>query len=402
METVSGRAAPLLVGVDMGYGHLRAAWALAEALGVAVERADLGPLASPFDRCLWRASREAYERLSRLSQHPVLGRAFRGPLERLTAIRPEATDGRAADRAARALARLVARGFGARLCERLTASGRPLLTTFYAPAIAADLRTAAPISCVVTDSDAHRVWAPLDGGRSRIHYLVPTPTVARRLASYGVRQHRLTLTGFPLPPSLEAGAEAALARRLQRLGGSGHAPPRLSFAVGGAGAQAQRARDLLVALEGPLRAGELRLALVAGLRTRLAHRFRAWADEVLGDRRDAVEVVAATDFATLYRRFNALLADSEALWTKPSELCFYAALGLPLVLDDPVGDHERANARWVLAAGAALPRPQPAETAGALRRWLAEGRLADCARAGFERLPRGGARAIAEIVFSGT
>ncbi len=401
METGSGRAAPLLVGVDMGYGHLRAAWALADTLGVTVERADRGPLASSFDRCLWRASREAYEHLSRLSQHPVLGRAFHGPLERLTAIRPEAAGGPAADRAARTLARLVARGFGARLCERLTASGRPLLTTFYAPAIAADLRTAAPISCVVTDSDAHRVWAPLDGGRSRIRYLAPTAAVAERLVSYGVRRDRLTLTGFPLPPSLETGAEAALARRQRRLAGAGD-PVRLCFAVGGAGAQAARARELIVALAAPLRSGELRLALVAGLRTRLARRFQAWADEVLGDRRDAVEVVAAADFATLYRRFNALLADSDALWTKPSELCFYAALGLPLVLDDPVGDHERANARWALAAGAALPRPQPAEAAVALRRWLAEGRLADCARAGFERLPRGGARAIAELVFSGT
>ena len=36
------------------------------------------------------------------------------------------------------------------------------------------------------------------------------------------------------------------------------------------------------------------------------------------------------------------------LWTKPSEMTFYAALGIPLILAPPLGAHERYNRRWAL------------------------------------------------------
>jgi len=37
----------------------------------------------------------------------------------------------------------------------------------------------------------------------------------------------------------------------------------------------------------------------------------------------------------------------------PSEMTFFAALGLPLILAPAVGVHERYNARWATEAGAA-------------------------------------------------
>ncbi len=395
--------APYVVSVDMGYGHLRAAWALADRLRVPVQRADCAPLADAADRRVWWASREGYERLSRLSQHPLLGPPFRALLQRLTAIRPSGTtsDASRPDGATRFLDRRIERGFGAALCRHLEASGAPLVTTFYVPALAADRFTKADVFCVVTDSEIHRVWAPAKSGNSRIRYLVPASVTAARLIAYGVDPANITVTGFPLPLDLEDRAEELLDHRLQRLAGRGDGPPLVTFAVGGAGAQAARARCLLESLEGPLRQGEVRLALVAGLRKGLAGKFRRWVVAVGADRHpEAVTIVEADSFEALYRRFNLLLERTDALWTKPSELSFYAALGLPLILDDPVGDHERANARWVAQAGAGRRRPPVGDQGTTLMGWLGDGSLAECATNGFAGLPRGGTDAITRIVFN--
>jgi hypothetical protein len=167
------------------------------------------------------------------------------------------------------------------------------------------------------------------------------------------------------------------------------------LAIGGAGAQSERGHQLLRALRQPLRTGALRLALVAGTRPRLAARFRqSCVSEIGEDWSRAVEVLEADSFESYYRRFNSLLERTDVLWTKPSELVFYAALGLPLVLDDPVGAHEKANARWVVENEAGVVSTAPKLIRPVLEGWLADGVLANCARSGFARLPRGGADAI--------
>jgi UDP-N-acetylglucosamine:LPS N-acetylglucosamine transferase len=392
----------MVVAVDMGYGHLRAAWPLAEQLGISVSRADLAPYSGASERIAWRTIKRLYERLSRLSQNQVPGHPFLHLLDRLTAIDGSimASDAHRPDRATRLLAGLIEMGFGRTLSRELDRTGASLLTTFYAPALAADWQSSSPVFSVVTDSDIHRVWAPANGNESGIHHLVPAPAAADRLLSYGVRRSRIACTGFPLPPSLTENAPNTLDQRLGRLDGKRAARPRVTLAIGGAGAQAGRARELLRELGSQLRAGEVRLALVAGLRHSLARRFRRWSEAELGSSCDAVEVVEAEDFRALYGRFNELLERTDVLWTKPSELSFYAALGLPMILDDPVGAHEHANARLLLDAGAALTRPRSSTVGPAIRSWLADGTLARCARCGFERLNRDGTESIIDYVFN--
>ena len=62
-------------------------------------------------------------------------------------------------------------------------------------------------------------------------------------------------------------------------------------------------------------------------------------------------LLVAPDHATYFQRFRALLAETDVLWTKPSELTFFGALGLPLLLAPPVGIHESYNLRWAREAG---------------------------------------------------
>ncbi len=181
-------------------------------------------------------------------------------------------------------------------------------------------------------------------------------------------------------------------------------PPLLAYAVGGAGAQADLAGAFLPGFRRALEEGRLRIALVAGVRAEVEARFReglrrAGMEGLLGER-GPVEILRAPTFAEYYARFNALLARTDVLWTKPSELTFYGALGLPLVLSRPVGVHERYNRRWARESGAGLKQRDPRFAAEWIGDALADGHLAAAAWAGYMRLPKFGLHRILETVLA--
>jgi hypothetical protein len=427
----AAREKPVVVAVEMGYGHLRAATPLAEALGTEVLHVDRPPLVAPDEARLWARVRRAYEGVSRLSQVPVVGAPLRYALDEITEI-PRLhpyRDLSAPTRGVLTLDRLVRRKLGQGLVAHLRRTGAPLLTTFYSPAIVADRAGLDRIFCVATDTDLNRVWAPVDPARTRIHYLAPTRRAVRRLRAYGVPEERITFTGFPLPEALVGGPALAtlkrnLAARIVRLDPSGEfrrampeelahflgalpreeegRPPCLVFAVGGAGAQAGLARAFLPGFRPALEAGRLRIALVAGVRAEVEARFRedvrrAGLEPLLAEG-GPLEVLRAPTFAEYYARFNALLARADVLWTKPSELVFYGALGLPLVLGHPVGVHERYNRRWAREGGAALKQRDARFAAEWLGDAIQDGVLAAAAWAGYMRLPKFGLQRILEAV----
>jgi hypothetical protein len=410
----------------MGYGHLRAAAPLAERLATDVLHADRLPLADVEEQRLWARARMLYEGASRLSSVSA-GGPLRVLLDALTYIAPlhPYRDLSAPNAATRALDLFARRGLGRGLIERMRGSGEALVTTFFTPAVLADRAGLPRVSCIVTDADIHRVWAPLDAARSSIRYFAPSVRVMRRLRAYGVPEANLSFTGFPLPHQL-LGGEALpalkrnLARRLGRLDPQGRfiqlageevarvlgpervvasgEPPHVTFAVGGAGAQVGLVGRFLPGFAPLLRKKRLRLTLVAGVRAEVATRLRDLVDEaglssLFGD---GLEVLQARDHADYFRAFNALLADTDLLWTKPSELTFFAALGLPLLLAPAMGRHEVYNGRWVREAGAAVRHPDPRHAAEHILDWVEDGTLAGAAWNGFRRLPNQGLYRIIE------
>jgi hypothetical protein len=423
---------PLVVAVEMGYGHLRAARPLADRLGEPVLHVDRAPLAGPDEQKLWRRVRSAYELTSRLSQVPVAGAPLKWALDGMTSI-PHLhpyRDLSAPTRGVLTLDRLFRRKLGQGLVEELRRSGRPLLTTFYSPAVLADRAGLGDVWCVVTDTDVNRIWAPVDPSRTRIRYLVPTHRAGKRLRQYGVPADRIHFTGFPLPDALVGGPELRallpnLAARVVRLDPAGEfrreipeelahflgplprdeegKPPLLAFAVGGAGAQAELAREFLPSLRRHVEEGRLRLALIAGVRPAVKDTFLEClhAAKLEGALGRGVEVLHEPSMDAYLDAMNALLARTDVLWTKPSEMCFYGALGLPLVCSPPVGVHERMNRRWVRESGAGV-KQRDARFAGEwLTDMLAEGTLAAAAWAGFLRLPKFGLYRILETVAAG-
>ena len=418
-----------LVAIDMGYGHLRPAYALSDYLGnTPVLLADQAPLSTPEEQRLWHRARTIYELLSKASRVPLVGSVLGDVLQGITAI-PSLYPLR--DLSNRTLAvRLMewgaASGMGSGLAARLERSDATLLTTFFGPAVLSDFHGCEKIFCVVTDSDINRVWAPMNPRASHITYLAPSLRVRRRLKAYGVPSHRIEVTGYPLPHELVGRNAESLRSNLQRrlvtldpkgrflhetrkdisyfLGGlpdQAVAPPHLVFAVGGAGAQAELVEQFLPSLAPSLRRKRLRLTLVAGLRQEVAQRFsdaikksQLWEEHLAG----TISILLEPSHAAYFRSFNDLLKRADILWTKPSELSFFGALGLPLLLSWPVGSHERYNRRWAVSAGAAVKQGDVRHAGEWLGEMLKDGTLAGAAWSGYMRLPKFGLYRIAEAV----
>lgn len=411
----------------MGYGHLRAALPLVDAFGTTLLHADGSPLADADEVKTWTRVRRVHELLSRPSQ---LGALLGDPtrwMDRMTDIPPlhSPFDLTKPNLGVKILHTLAKRGLGRGMMQYLRDHDAPLVTTFYAPAVIADYARYERNYCVVTDADINRVWAPLHATESKVHYFAPSSRVVRRLQAYGVPRQNITLTGFPLPlellgtPDLEI-LRSDVARRLVHLDPQGSfrdihradlervlgplpadaqgEPLHLAFAVGGAGAQADMAFDFLPSLKQRIDTGRLRVTLIAGTRPDVARTFEVAIAKTGLAGSKGVNVLLCDSFQSYYKAFNALLRSTDVLWTKPSELSFYAALGLALVLAKPVGSHERFNRRWLREQGVALKQDSPKYVDHWLDEWLNDGTLAAAAWTGYLRLPKHGTFRIVDHV----
>ena len=112
---------------------------------------------------------------------------------------------------------------------------------------------------------------------------------------------------------------------------------------------------------------------------------------------NGIEILHATDWEDYFRRFDECLSDTDLLWTKPSELVFYAALGLPLLLAPPVGDQEHSNRDWLLSNGAAMDAGDPATFGRRFEELLATGEFCRIAWNAYSRLDRNGSDRIVEL-----
>lgn len=408
-------AKPTVVAIDMGYGHLRPARSIATMLGCPVLHADQLPLADTEERDRWATTRRFYETMSRVSAAPWVGRPFQAILNLATSIPPlhPFRDLSARTIGVRLIEHSARKGLGRSMVAHLREHDSALVTTFYSPALLADFHGYDRIYCVVTDSDVNRVWAPIQPGQSKIRYLAPSGRVVRRLRSYGVSKDHVELTGFPLPHSLLGGSRltelrANLLPRLVRLDQNGvfrhqfapelealgplpqaEGPPHLAFAVGGAGAQAEMSASFLPSLRDLLTSERLRLTLVAGTKHEVRDLFQQELERAhLGNQIGrSVRLLYEPNLDAYFDRFDLLLKEVDILWTKPSELTFYGALGLALIFADPIGVQEDYNQRWALENGAGLRQRDPRVASEWLAEWLSDGTLATAAWAAHKRLP---------------
>jgi hypothetical protein len=427
-----------IVAVDMGYGHQRAAFPLRHLspTGKVVIANNYEGIPNR-DKNLWQKSRKIYETISRLKNVPIMGEWIFGAMDYLQRI-PDFYPRRDLSNPSMQVKAMYSwirrKKWGKDLVDYLNheGDGIPLVTTFFVSAFMAEEHVYnGEIYCVICDADCSRAWAPFNPKKSRIKYLAPCRRVVERLKLYGVRENQIFLTGFPLPEENTGGdnlkiVKGNLAERVinldpnhyyrQKYGSTvkqflhdikleekHHHPLTLTFAVGGAGAQRQLGCEMLASLKQKLLKNEINLNLVAGSRNDVYLYFKnnikeEGLEKILGEN---LQIVFNVDKEDYFEQFSRVLCSTDVLWTKPSEMVFYCALGLPIIMAPSVGAQEDYNRLWLKTIGAGISQNNPRYTREWLFDWVNSGWLAEAAMSGFLDGRQFGVKNITDVIFNG-
>ncbi|MBI4068425.1 hypothetical protein HY413_03405 [Candidatus Kaiserbacteria bacterium] len=421
-----------VVSVDMGYGHQRAAYPLKRIAYKDIINANSYGGIPPEDRRVWRETRRFYEFISRFKQVPFIGEEIFDFYDRLQSIPPfypERDLSRPSFQVRQVMKLIRKAHWGKHLITQLARKPLPLICTFFAPAFMAEyFNYPGDIYCLATDTDISRAWVPENPARSRIRYFAPTYRVADRLRLYGIKQDNIFLTGFPLPEENLGGPDLRVLKRdllfrLVNLDTKGryvrqyHSvihhhlgrralpvdsfhPLTLTFTVGGAGAQRELAITILRSLKSKIQQHQISYVMVAGIHNEVASYFRQQAVRA-GLRNEIgkhLHILHANTKDAYFSAFNRILRNTDILWSKPSELSFYTALGIPLIIAPPIGSQERFNKQWVEWVGSGAAQEDPVYTHEWLFDWLESGWLAEAAMQGFIEVTKDGTFNIEEII----
>lgn len=429
-----------IVTVHMGLGHLRAAYPLL--------RMGIGKLLSCGSRWdtpakeyrIWRKIRRSYYFLSRAEEIPLFGNLLARAIARAERIEPyySAGDQSKPTFSVRYLDYLIRRrGLCRDLVEKLRGMNGPFVHTYFATAIAADKALDADATAkkenylLICDSDFNRVWVPKDPRRSNLRYCVPCSQARRRLVAYGVPNEKIYSTGFPLPVENLGGKEDLATvkddvfQRLLRLDPQNRffgihdtevmrwlgrtsvplqrstKPLTITFAIGGAGAQTGLACAILRALRPAIRDARISVTVSVGIQKDVLLRITKQINllglaEEIGKN---IRIVFDIDHLRYFDKFNACMRTTDVLWTKPSELVFYAGLGIPILLAPSIGTHEELNRYLLQEIHAGIEPPGSIEFC---EKWLFDlrdsGRFAESAWDGFLKARKQGAFKIERLV----
>ncbi len=421
-----------IIAADMGYGHQRAAFPLRYlAHGRVINANNYSGIPSS-DRKWWQDGRKFYEFVSRFKGGNPVGDWIFDFYDRLQAIpafypRRDLSQPTLQVRQIEYLIRH--KNWGKHLINKLAEDPLPIITSFFVPAFMADLHNyPGDIYCLVTDTDISRAWVTSKPSISKIKYFAPNYRVVERLRLYGVPADRIFLTGFPLPSENIGDERLAILKedirhRLKNLDTQGrywqqysgiyrqyihdslpretNHPLTLTFAVGGAGAQRDLGAVIMRGLRHKIKQGRIRLVLVAGIHNEVASYFKDQAVKsglrqslASGD----IVIIHAPEKYQYFTKFNKILRTTDILWTKPSELSFYVALGIPMIMSEPIGSQEKFNRIWVETIGAGCDQQNPEFVEQWLFDLLDSGWLAEAAMQGFIEAPKYGTFNIEKIV----
>jgi len=419
-----------VVSADMGYGHQRAVYPLRDIAEDGIITVGSSEAVSKAEKKLWKRLLNAYEFFSRAKGFPVIGPPLFSMLDSLMRI-PSFYPMRNLSNTTfqvNLLESFIEKGLCKGMLDKTSTKNLPLITSFYASAVAADKKGFNKIYCIICDADINRVWVAKQPWESRIEYFAPCGKAAQRLKAYGVPDERIHLTGFPLPTELLGDKNLSvlkkdLAQRLYYLDPRGKFWARhgrnveyflgkencvfknerkltITYAVGGAGAQKEIGEKIALSLKDKLKAGEAKLNLVAGTRKEVFDFFNAVKNKIDPDGA-SIKIIYSNSLHEYFDLFNDSLHDTDILWTKPSELSFYCGLGLPIIMCPIIGSQEKFNRKWLREIQAALKQDNPEYTDQWLNDLLNRGTLAESAWDGFLKTRKLGTFKIKQVLKTG-
>jgi hypothetical protein len=419
-----------VVSADMGYGHQRAVYPLKDIAEDGIITVGSSEAVSKSEQKLWKRLLNAYEFFSRAKGVPVIGPPVFSMLDSLMRI-PSFYPMRNLSSTTfqvNLLESLIEKGLGKGMLEKIATKNLPMITSFYASAIAADKKGFNKVYCIICDADINRVWVAKDPWESKVEYFAPCGKAAQRLRAYGVPDERIHLTGFPLSIELLGDENLSvlkrdLAQRLFYLDPKGKFWARhgrnveyflgkencifrnerkltITYAVGGAGAQREIGKEIAQSLKDKLRGGEIRLILVAGIRKEVNEYFESLKKEI-DPGGENIRIIFSESLKEYFNLFNKALHETDILWTKPSELSFYCALGIPIIMSPIIGSQEKFNRKWLREIQAAMKQEKPNYTDQWLYDLLNRGTLAEAAWDGFLKARKLGIFKIKQVLEKG-
>jgi len=420
-----------IVSANMGLGHQRATYPLRNIAHDGIQLFGEESICNKKERRQWKIFQNSYETLSRTRQIPIIGPYLFSILEKIQNISPyyPMRDQSKPSLQVKSLSTLINRGMGKGMGIKLNTKDLPVVTSFYAAAIAAERLTNLPVYCIICDADINRVWVSEKPKESRIIYFAPCGNAMRRLKEYGVPDERIFLTGFPLPmENIGKNMDIIrhdLSKRLIRLDPTRRfriihgeevkhylgdkwnpeakaGPITLTYSVGGAGAQAEIAEGVVKSLKKAIKGNRIKLNLVAAHRTEVKNYFENLLRKTGLSEGDGARVVFNKNKDLYFHEFNKLMRDTDILWTKPSEMSFYCGLGIPIIIAPPIGPHEVYNQRWLRDLGAGLHQSDPQYCGEWIMDYLVDGKLSLAAWDGFLYARKLGVEKIEEVLKTGT
>ena len=403
-----------IIAADMGYGHQRTAYPLKDiAFSGKIINANSYDGIPKKDKKFWQQTRSFYEFISRFKRIPFLGDlafSFLDRFQKILTYYPKRDLSRP-DFALKEIFHFIRKGWGKDLIERFKKNCLPLVSTFFTPAfMAEEFKYNNQIYCVICDADINRSWVALDPKKSKIKYFASNTWTRDRLKLYGVKSENIFLTGYPLPKedmknrllNLDPNKkyrkiyEPLIKGLLGKLPEKSDHPLTIMFSIGGAGAQKEIPLNAINSLKEKIKDRKLRFIIAVGVREELKKYF---AENIKGLKLDGwVHILSGLTTDEYFKNFNEALRETDILWTKPSELSFYAGLGVPIIIAPTIGSQEDFNKRWLLHTGAGIFQENPKYTDQWFYDLLNAGDLAEVAMQGFVEIEKMGTYNIEKII----
>ena len=173
-------------------------------------------------------------------------------------------------------------------------------------------------------------------------------------------------------------------------------PLTVMFSIGGAGAQKEIPVKAINSLKEKIKNNKLRFIISIGARQELEKYFV----ENIGDLKldGWLHILSGKTTDEYFKKFNEALRETDVLWTKPSELSFYAGLGIPIIIAPTIGSQEDFNKRWLLHVGAGFLQENPKYTDQWFFDQLYAGDFAEMAMQGFMEIEKLGVYNIEKII----
>lgn len=379
-----------VVATNMGYGHKRAAFPLRDLAFGGIVNAEDYPGIPKKDAKTWKKFGKFAEFISNFKSIPLIGQGIYDlqeqrqkihkfyPKRDLSKLNPQIKQ----------FFSSIKKGWGKHFIEKLKENPLPLVSTFFPPVHMAEyFNYPGEVFCVICDADISRTWAPINPQKSKVKYLVPTTRAGKRLELYGVKPENIYLTGFPLPLE-NIGTEnleilkndlsyrilnldpqkkyfqqyrSLIEHHLGELPKNSDHPLTIMFTVGGAGAQTEIGNEITKSLAQKIKNNEIKLILVAGIKKNVKECFEENIKTLNLEHclEKNIEIIYTQKIEDYFKEFNQKLRKTDILWSKPSELSFYTALGLPYIIAPTIGWQEKGNREWLLHLRSGIEQQDP-------------------------------------------